>query len=184
MSRSLALAALTASCILSLAVGLGDGGTRNCSGAENVPAKAGQGKAEDEDLLSREAIVPKGVVYKKATREMNRKAMRKLSDLLLTADKDASGELFHTTLICGPGLWRNIKDEPDMRKIKGGVTKIKETSTDGVQMLDGKLFQGVEEVKAFWTVFLRKYRFDVRTFIRRPTPRELGTLLGHDSRRH
>jgi hypothetical protein len=140
-----------------------------------MPAKAGKKEAEDERILAREPIVPKDVVYKRAGLDVNRRALGKLRDVFLAAgNKDASEVLFSTKLICGPGLWRNIKDEPEMRKIKEGVTLIKEQSLDGVQTLVGKLFQGAPEVKAFWTVFLRKYQFDARTLIRRPTPRELS----------
>jgi hypothetical protein len=46
-------------------------------------------------------------------------------------------------------------------------------TSNGTQKLDGKLFQGKEEVAAFWRAFLRKYKFDAKAAIRRPTVKEL-----------
>ena len=130
-------------------------------------------EARSEELLSKDTIIPKGVVYKKAGADVNRRGLAKLSQAFLTADhKD--DEVFASTLICGPGLWRNIKDDAEMKKITTGVTTMEVPTNNGTQKFDGKLFQGKEEVAAFWKVFLRKYEFGAKAVIRRPTASELN----------
>ncbi len=125
-----------------------------------------------DELLSKDAVVPKGVVYKKAGADVNRKALAKLSQAFLAADHKDDG-VFTSTLICGPGLWRNIKDDAEMKKIATGVTAMEVPTSNGTQKFDGKLFQGKEEVAAFWKAFLRKYRCGAKAAIRRPTANEL-----------
>ena len=143
----------------------------------SAPMSGGtHGKEESrfEDLLSKDTVVPKGVVYKKAGADHNRKALEKLSQVLRAPDrKDASDELFSRILICGPGLWRNIKDDAEMRAITTGVTRLKVPTGKGVQELEGKLFQSKEEVAAFWKSFLRHYKLDSKAVVRRPTAKEL-----------
>ena len=46
-------------------------------------------------------------------------------------------------------------------------------TNNGVQELEGKLFQNKEEVAAFWKAFWRKYKPDPQAKIRRPTAKEL-----------
>ena len=125
-----------------------------------------------EELLSKDTIIPKGVVYKKTGADVNRKALEKLSQAFLTADHKGDG-VFASTLICGPGLWRNIKDDAEMKKITTGVTTMEVPTSNGTQKFDGKLFQGKEEVAAFWRAFLRKYKVDFKAVIRRPIAKEL-----------
>jgi hypothetical protein len=134
----------------------------------------GKGESRFEELLSKDAVVPEGVVYKKAGADVNRKALAKLSQVFRATDrKDASDELFARILICGPGLWRNIKDDAEMKAITTGVTRIKVPTGKGMQELEGKCFQSKEEVVTFWKSFLRRYKFDSKAVIRRPTAKEL-----------
>ncbi len=138
-----------------------------------------QSKAEDkqaifERVLAEKPVVPEDVVYKKADADTNRKAFDKLWQMFVAGDRtSATDDLSGDILICGPGLWHNIKDDPEMAKLKLGVTKIKVPTNNGVQELDGKLFQNKEEVAAFWKAFWRKYKLDPQAKIRRPTAKEL-----------
>ena len=61
-----------------------------------------------------------------------------------------------------------------MKKITTGVTQIRVPTNKGVQLLEGKLFQTAAEVKTFWKLFLRTYKFDGSSHVRRPTPAELN----------
>ena len=47
-------------------------------------------------------------------------------------------------------------------------------TNNGVQVLEGKLFQTAAEVKAFGKLFRRTYKFDSTSRVRRPTPAELS----------
>ena len=87
--------------------------------------------------------------------------------------KDVSDELFSRILICGPGLWRNIKDDAEMRAITTGVTRLKVPTGKGVQELEGKLFQSKRK-SLLWKSFLRHYKFDSKSVIRRPAAKELA----------
>jgi len=145
-------------------------------GLDSVPM-SGSTPGKDshfEELLSKDIVVPNGVVYKKAGAEQNRKALEKLSQMLRVTDRnDVSDELFCRILICGPGLWRNIKGDAEMSAITSGVTRLKVPTGKGVQELEGKLFQSKEEVAAFWKSFLRHYKLDSKAVIRRPSAKEL-----------
>ena len=61
-----------------------------------------------------------------------------------------------------------------MKKITTGVTTMEVPTDNGTQKFDGKLFQGKEEVTAFWKAFLRKYKFGAKAVVRRPTAKELS----------
>ena len=98
-------------------------------------------QAKFEKLLADQPVIPEGVVYKKTTIEINRNAFDKLCQVFLAGDhKVATDDLTGSMLICGPGLWHNLKGHPEMQKLKQGVTKIKVPTNNGVQELEGKLF--------------------------------------------
>jgi hypothetical protein len=129
-----------------------------------------------ERLIAEKPAIPPNVVYKKAGSEVNRNALDKLSGFFLATDRTATTDtLFSDTLICGPGLWQTIKDDDEMKRITTGVTQIKVPTHGGVQTLEGKTFQGKEEVESFQRALLRHYTFGSPTVIRRPTARELST---------
>jgi hypothetical protein len=127
-------------------------------------------------LIAEEPLIPTDIIYKKAGSEMNREAIDKLSGFFLDTDQTSYPDnLFSDTLFCGPGLWRTIKDDDEMRRITTGVTQLKVPAQGGVQTLEGKTFQSKEEVESFKRAFMRHYKFDSQTVIRRPTVRELRT---------
>jgi hypothetical protein len=137
-----------------------------------------------DKLIAEKPTIPTDVVYKKAGSEVNRKALNKLSGFFLATDQTTTNDnLFSDTLVCGPGLWRNIKDDDDMRRITTGVTQLKVPTQDGVQTLEGKTFLNKEEVDSFQRAFMRQYKFGSHTVIRRPTVRELRiywAMIPHD----
>jgi hypothetical protein len=88
--------------------------------------------------------------------------------------KTVADDLTGDVLICGPGLWHNIKDDAEMKKLTMGVTKFKVPMKDGVQVLEGKLFQSKEDVSQFWKAFWRRYKADPQAKIRHTSARELS----------
>jgi len=139
-----------------------------------LPTTVTEKQAMFEKILAEEPVIPSDVVYKKAGIAVNRIAFDKLSGFFLATDQTATYDnLFSDILVCGPGLWRNIKDDAEMKGITQGVTQIRIPNQEGVQTLEGKLFQRKEEVASFQRAFVRQYKFDSQTVIRRPTAREL-----------
>ncbi len=146
-----------------------------CWVVRDLSAATPDNQAACEKVLSEKLVIPQGVVYKKTTAEANRKAFDKLWQVFVLGDqKAAPDDLCANVLICGPGMWRNIKNDPEMEKLKKGVAKIKVPTNHGVQELEGKFFQSKDEVTAFWKAFWRKYKRDPQAKIRRPTARELN----------
>ena len=151
--------------------------TLTCLGAgpsAAEPEKQDNKEKMFEKLLAEKLDIPKGVIYKKTTADDNRKAFDKLWQVFVVGDRKATEDLSDTILICGPGLWHNIKDDPEMKKLKLGVTVFQVPNINGVQVLEGKLFQGKKEVADFWKAYWRKYKPDHQAKIRRPTPGELN----------
>jgi hypothetical protein len=142
--------------------------------AADAPPTQGKEQAKYEQLLSQTPDVPEHVVYKKASGEVNRRALDMLSSRPLLAGERAyaSDQVFSDKLICGPGLWPKIKDDPDMKKITKGEVKFKIPTKNGEQELAGKLFQTNDEVAAFWKAFRRAYKSEEAT-VRRPSREEL-----------
>lgn len=143
--------------------------------ADEPSGDSDQKQAKIEQILATKIVVPEGVTYKKTTSEENRKAIEKLSNAFLATDakNDLPTDLFAEAMICGTGLWRNIKADPEMKKIDHGQVQINVPTKAGKQALEGKLFQNKEELAAFWRAFRRKYKFDAKATIRRPTAEEL-----------
>jgi len=132
-----------------------------------------------EKLLAEDPVIPTDIVYKKAESEVNRKAFDKLSGFFLATNPTTTYDnLFSDILVCGPGLWRNIKDDAEMKGITTGITQLRIPTQDGVQTLEGKIFQRTAEVESFQRAFVRHYKFDSQTVIRRPTTRELKIYWG------
>jgi hypothetical protein len=128
-----------------------------------------------DDLLAAEPVIPEGVVYKKATAEANRTAIEKLSQAFLGPGGAAVGEeLCDQTLICGPGLWANLRDDAELKKIETGVTTFRVPAGDQMLVMKGKLLQTNDEVATFWQAFARRYERDPSAIIRRPTAEELN----------
>jgi|GEM_PF-824097 len=96
--------------------------------------------------------VPEGVKYKEATAAVNEQAKQLLLKKFSakSTDKDVLS-IFTTKLICGPGLWSEIKDDKEMAKLTKGNVNIHVDA----QTLDGKLFQSPEEVMLFWKAFVK-----------------------------
>jgi hypothetical protein len=128
-----------------------------------------------DDLLAAEPVIPEGVVYKKATPEANRAAIEKLSQAFLApGGAAANGDLCGQTLICGPGLWANLEDDAELKKIETGVTTFRVPAGDQMLVMKGKLLQTDDEVATFWQAFARRYERESSAIVRRPTAEELS----------
>jgi hypothetical protein len=126
-------------------------------------------------------VVPEGVRYKKASAEVNGRAEKNLLRVFTAdaADKDVLDFFQKRVLICGPGLWQEIKGEPAVAKMVEGKVDITVPVLDGAgkptgrdQKLKGQLFQTGEEVLAFWKAFCKHAEF-TDTKVRKLTTEEL-----------
>ncbi len=125
-------------------------------------------------------LIPDDIHYKKATSEVNEKAKKLLEKLFV---KDASDKVVLTTicentLICGPGLWRDIKDNKVMANINKSKVNfsIPILNDDGTikntYKLEGKVFRSRDEILSFWNIFSKRTDFfDLK--IRKLNPEEL-----------
>lgn len=130
-------------------------------------------------LAGEKVNVPKGVVYKYASDELNARAKEKILKVFKENLKDEDVlKLFCDSLICGPDLWMEIKGDPKLSKITEGVALFRVPRFDEkgkiirTDTFEGKLFQSEEEVLSFWNVLKSKYHFD-RITIRKPNYKEL-----------
>ena len=123
--------------------------------------------------------VPKGITYIPTTDAINDAARQLLRERFnaKATDEDVHG-MFEDTLFCGPGLWRYLKDDESVSKIKQGrlIMKIPILKPDGgldhFMSMEGKLFQSAEQVQIFWKGLVKQADFENLT-IRKLTPREL-----------
>lgn len=111
-------------------------------------------------------VIPAGIRYKQASAKVNDDACKLLMKLFSASDdKQDILPFFETHLICGPGLWLNIKSEKAMTELKKGnaVFEMPVINAQGKVIrkdkMGGKLFQTPEEILAFWKVFAQRTDF-------------------------
>ncbi len=114
-------------------------------------------------LAADDPVVPEGVVYKKASAEANEKAIEKIKSVFKQGamEDDTKSLLGEKALICGAALWQELKADPTLAKIDGGVVTIVVPITGGKgvprsQKMEGKLFQNGPDILAFWKVVAGK----------------------------
>ena len=125
-------------------------------------------------------VIPKGIRYKRASAKANQQAKQKLQKLFSgkATDQDALALFGSRTLICGPGLWRRIKDDPILARLREGkvVFKVPVLDSKGrivrMNQLEGKILQSPKEVLLFWRTFARKTDFS-NLKVRKLNPIEL-----------
>ncbi len=125
-------------------------------------------------------IIPNGIRYKAAQDKVNKEAIQLLKKLFsgTATDQDVLSLFENKTLICGPGLWHDIKTNEAMSKINTGkgVFQMPVLDDNGkiirMDKLEGKLFQSPDEVLAFWKAFTQKTDFSDLE-IRKLNPDEL-----------
>ncbi len=108
--------------------------------------------------------VPAGVTYKPASAEVNAKATGLIEKTLAAdATDDQVMTLFgDKALICGPGLWLDLKADKTLAKLVGGDVTIvvpitpRDGSKPHNQTMHGKLFQSRADVLAFWHALATK----------------------------
>ena len=134
------------------------------------PASAASPAAPAEG--AEDVTIPPGIRYKKASPEVNEQAKQHLKTTFTAQAKDADVlSLFESHVICGPGLWPDIKNNPAVSKLTKGTV----TLNEGTQKLEGKLFQSPEEVLIFWNAFKQRTDF-TGLKIRKLIPDELKTF--------
>ncbi|MFA7231860.1 MAG: hypothetical protein WC071_11375 [Victivallaceae bacterium] len=110
--------------------------------------------------------IPQGVRYKETTDEINN-AAKSLALSRFSADTRNEDilSLFGPMLICGPGLWRNIKMDRAVSKLDKGKAQfqVPVLASDGtiqrIDKLEGKLFQSPDEILVFWKAFSQRIDF-------------------------
>ena len=107
--------------------------------------------------------IPKGVRYEKTTDEIN-KAAKSLALARFsgnTKDEDILS-LFETMVICGPGLWQDIKTNSVMAKLDKGKAEFhvpvfaRDGTVERMDKLEGNLFQSADEILLFWKTFAQR----------------------------
>lgn len=95
--------------------------------------------------------MPAGVRYKEATAAVNEQAKQLLLAKFSAkaTDKDVLS-LFTSKPVCGPGLWKQIKNDKEMVKLTKGNVSLHVDA----EVLEGKLFQSPEEILLFWNALL------------------------------
>lgn len=116
--------------------------------------------------------VPAGVTYKQAAPELNEEVKKLL--LAKFNPKTSNNDVltvFQERVICGPGLWAELKDDEDLSKLPKGHVNLQVDS----ETLEGKLFQSSDEILVFWRAFNKK--IDLTNFkIRKLNEQELKTF--------
>ena len=106
--------------------------------------------------------IPAGIRYKQASAKINEDAKELLRNKFSAEVEDKEVlSLFEEMVICGPGLWRDVKQDESLAKLDKGKIhfQVPVRGADGkvvrVDKLEGKLFQSADEVLAFWKVFVK-----------------------------
>ncbi len=137
-------------------------------------------KPVDAAIAEDALVIPEGVRYKKASDKTNDEAKQILNKLFSheATDQDVLSLVENKALVCGPGLWRDIKGDSAMSKIETGIVSFEVPVLDGagkitrIDKYEGKLFQSADEVLLFWKAFSNKN--DLTGFrIRKLNPVEL-----------
>jgi hypothetical protein len=99
-------------------------------------------------------VIPKGVVYKKTSTDINTKARALLLQELNA--KTVTYALSEGAVFIGPRLWNRYKTNEAIGKIKEGNVQFRVPVTDPVtkkqslEILTGKLLQNKEDFKTVW----------------------------------
>lgn len=118
------------------------------------------------------SVVGSEIVYKSAPVETNELAMQSAERLFRSTDtvqlEDLAGRI-----ICGPGLWRMIKDVPNISELDPvGATSVVDDGGGGFQKFEGALFQ-TEEQRTELIDIVRHILTDSEFQIRKPNEHEL-----------
>lgn len=114
-----------------------------------------------------DVIIPGGITYKRTADSINQEAITRLEKLFRAdaAESEILSLFKNEALICGPGLWRELKDDPELSALDTGKVDIlvpkfdKNGEFTGKYELTAKLLQSSEEVMLFWKAFIRHTDF-------------------------
>ena len=112
-------------------------------------------------MPSQNIDIPKGIVYKYAKDDINKKAKELLKNELSDI---CTYSLFDKYLTIGPMLWKVIKDVPSVNKIEKGditfnVPYIDDFGNKNTEQMSGKLIQSKEDFKIIWDVLKKEFNF-------------------------
>jgi len=106
---------------------------------------------------------PDGVVYLRASREVNDRAIERVKRLFSSTvtDRDVA-ENAAPALMCGPGLWGPLSDLPEFKRIPSipaqiVVPQIRDGEVIGQSVHAGRVFQTAETVQEFWMALGERY---------------------------
>ena len=127
-------------------------------------------------------VIPEGLTYKSASKEINERAKATLLGLFsaprtVGKPRETFGE---RTVLCGPLLRRELKSLPEMKAITKGqwIIRVPISTREGVRketLLQGKFFQGPQEISAFWKAIVKTISPKEKFKIRRPNEQELAS---------
>ena len=106
-------------------------------------------------------VIPKGVVYKKASEELNKEIKDLFSKELSSATVTYS--LFDGVMFCGPRLWQRYKKNEKIAAISQGNVTFRVPLTDAngkvvkTESLEGKVIQNKDDFKTFWNEVLKDF---------------------------
>ncbi len=106
---------------------------------------------------------PEGVVYYRASKETNDRALERVKQLFTSTPSDRDlAEGLGKVLMCGPGLWQPLAERPEFQRIPSipaqiVVPQFKDGKVVGQSIHAGRVFQTAEPVRAFWKALGERY---------------------------
>ena len=112
-------------------------------------------------------------LYRAAPAEVNARAEQRLRGLFAARTEARTRALFSGgVLICGPFLWRNLQNLPQLKDVKGMTSPfVAGAANDDTHVTlsergSGKTFNTAHDIDAFRRAFLAIYRSDLTARIR------------------
>lgn len=97
--------------------------------------------------------IPNGIVYKKTTEEINKKAEDIIRNELNSST--TTYELFDKIMYIGPILWKRYQNISAINKIQGGNVQFKVPTNNTTIIMSGKLIQTSNDYKTVWNQVLK-----------------------------
>jgi hypothetical protein len=129
-----------------------------------IVACGGGGASGGAGASSTASTSAKSIVYKPATPDINARGEAFIQEVLNSVEI-AQERAKKSPLICGPFLWVQIRYHPDVAVIEKGQTFMMIPTANGMQRLEGKMFQSEDEVQRFWRALystIKIFEFNVR----------------------
>jgi hypothetical protein len=125
-----------------------------------------------DDPLDAPVPVPPGITYTAAPAEVNHQAAERLRQMLASRTAHCVGDVF----MCGPFLWRQLKDDPAWMRAGGFGTHVLVPTTQGQLALAGHGFQNSNKAAHLLEDWLRSQLRGETFQIRKLNGKELAAL--------